>query len=68
MSMNATERAGAGSALATLCATVDLPLPDPPAMPMMRGLDTSQNVVKSGGIDIDEEATTEHTEVRRNRH
>ena len=54
--MNATERSGAGSALATLCATVDLPLPDPPAMPMMRGLDTLQNVVLSSGIYIDEES------------
>ena len=64
--MNATERAGAGSAPATLCATVDLPLPDPPAMPMMRGLDTSQNVVRSGGFDIEKEATTKNTKHTKN--
>ena len=38
MSMNATESAPRLSA--TFFATVDLPLPDPPAMPMMRGFDT----------------------------
>ena len=33
--MNATD--SDGSAPATFLATVDLPLPDPPAIPMMRG-------------------------------
>ena len=38
MSMNATE--SELSASATFVATVDFPLPEPPAMPMMRGFDT----------------------------
>ena len=39
MSMNATESWPRLSA--TFRATVDFPLPDPPAMPMMSGLDTA---------------------------
>jgi len=38
MSMNATERSPRLSA--TFFATVDLPEPEPPAIPIMRGFDT----------------------------
>jgi hypothetical protein len=43
MSMKATE--SDGSAPATFRATVDFPLPDPPAIPMIKGLDTGRNVL-----------------------
>ena len=38
MSMNATD--SEPRCVGDFRATVDLPLPEPPAMPMMRGLDT----------------------------
>jgi hypothetical protein len=46
MSMNATDKAP--RALATFVATVDLPLPEPPAMPIMRGFDTAQMYCRAG--------------------
>ena len=42
MSMNATDKLPRFSA--TFFATVDLPDPDPPAIPMIRGFDTKENL------------------------
>lgn len=44
--MNATE--SDGNAPATFRATVDLPLPDPPAIPIISGFDTRQNLLVQG--------------------
>ena len=46
--MNATERDPRFSA--TFFATVDFPDPDPPAIPMMRGLDTKENLRVGGTV------------------
>src|SRR5437016_4582841 len=48
MSMNATE--SASSAAATLRATVDLPEPVPPAIPMMNGFIASFNAMRSSAF------------------
>ena len=47
MSMNATDRLPRLSA--TFLATVDLPLPEPPAMPIMSGFDTWRIYSKGSG-------------------